>query len=933
MKASDRGPYRRIAWFCNDGTRRPPVPYACRDHGGGRQHGEYSDARDRLAALGWPVGTVVAALTWDELWDEERRHLRLRQIPIERYLEAVDDGWVLRRARGYRGRVQVEDEESAGRDLLVELLSRTEWVRGEFLLAREATRALPHHGGTDRTRRIRQLAEAIAGADASFAPLRIKIHTSPDSSDAGAVRAWLGDVRVSGDTAARADTLARAIDDLFSAAGRRTRLTELRRSLAVKKREPEVEAMLGELAAEPPSDAERVEVLARLLRTLRERIESSGDGARNLELMDLSREAEADLVVTAMRALGSGTHDRRSLAGLTVRLLDATYGVGLFSAAERDAAAQSLRTLPDDEVTGAAWLAAARALRRTGPWALGTVRATFAEPLATWPPLEPKAARFADELLRGSPALPLAEAVRILVADAEAIAATPHRAFGAPAAGFLGLNPGVAVGVLRYVSGPEPPVLDRKDIVALPHTVSDLSPVAGILTLAEGNLLSHVQILARNLGIPNAVVSRRLRRDLQAAEGESVLVAVGSSGSVVVERWADLPDSLREAMTRRQEKPAAKVAAPVPDVTVRDPIPLPELHGGLSGRVVGPKAANLGDLARAFPGRVAPAVALPFGIFAEHVGAGPGSPKGALERAFASHRRGEIDDEALATAVEDVRAAIAAVTLRPEVAARIAEALADHLGETSDRPVGVFVRSDTNVEDLPGFTGAGLNETVANVVGLDAQLAAVPRVWASPFRQRPMAWRSQLLERPEDVYTSVLLMKSVPSDKSGVLVTTDLVDRGEGLTVATSWGVGGAVDNETAETLVLLPDGGVKLVSEAKAPYRRRLSETGGVGWAPAPSGAALTEAEQEQLRALAAEVSARFPAAQGPTGPQPWDIEFGFVGGELTLFQIRPLVERGQFAADGIVEALVGRARPSDESVRLFDPPHPTDSPGDSEP
>ena len=46
---------------------------------------------------------------------------------------------------------------------------------------------------------------------------------------------------------------------------------------------------------------------------------------------------------------------------------------------------------------------------------------------------------------------------------------------------------------------------------------------------------------------------------------------------------------------------------------------------------------------------------------------------------------------------------------------------------------GVFVRSDTNVEDLPGFTGAGLNLTVFNVVGFDNIVKAISEVWASPY--------------------------------------------------------------------------------------------------------------------------------------------------------------------------------------------------------
>jgi hypothetical protein len=111
MKGGERGPYKRIAWFCADGSRHPAKPYPCGELGGGRQHAEYSTQRERLAALGWHVGTVTAALTWDELWQPEQRHRRLRELALERYLEAVDDGWVLRRARLYRGRVQLEDEE------------------------------------------------------------------------------------------------------------------------------------------------------------------------------------------------------------------------------------------------------------------------------------------------------------------------------------------------------------------------------------------------------------------------------------------------------------------------------------------------------------------------------------------------------------------------------------------------------------------------------------------------------------------------------------------------------------------------------------------------------------------------------------------------------------------------------------------------------
>ena len=119
--------------------------------------------------------------------------------------------------------------------------------------------------------------------------------------------------------------------------------------------------------------------------------------------------------------------------------------------------------------------------------------------------------------------------------------------------------------------------------------------------------------------------------------------------------------------------------------------------------------------------------------------------------------------------------------------------------------------------------------TTEKLIGFEEQIAKVPTVWASPFDARAMAWREKALNNPEEVYPSVLLMKSIPSTKSGVMVTTDVVTGGEGLTASIAWGPGGAVDNESAETLVLRPDGTTFVATEAKAPYRRKLGTKGGI--------------------------------------------------------------------------------------------------------
>jgi phosphoenolpyruvate synthase/pyruvate phosphate dikinase len=204
-----------------------------------------------------------------------------------------------------------------------------------------------------------------------------------------------------------------------------------------------------------------------------------------------------------------------------------------------------------------------------------------------------------------------------------------------------------------------------------------------------------------------------------------------------------------------------------------------------------------------------------------------------------------------------------------------------------------------------------LSETLPNITGTDAIIDAIPRVWASVLSPRAIAWRSSLLTNPEEVYASVLLMQSVPSDKSGVMVTTNVAGASPGVTVSAAWGVGGGVGGEATETLVLHDDGRETLVSEAKSPYRRRLRAEGGLALVPARDGPVLTDSDKQALRRLAREVGERYtPVLDADGRPRPWDIEYGFVDGELTLFQIRPLVERGPQLANRIVAALVPSPR-----------------------
>jgi phosphoenolpyruvate synthase/pyruvate phosphate dikinase len=244
-----------------------------------------------------------------------------------------------------------------------------------------------------------------------------------------------------------------------------------------------------------------------------------------------------------------------------------------------------------------------------------------------------------------------------------------------------------------------------------------------------------------------------------------------------------------------------------------------------------------------------------------------------------------------------------------------------------DGTYGVFVRSDTNVEDLPGFTGAGLNKTIPNVVGFDHVIAAIPRVWASPFSKRAFAWRQSHMDQPQHVYASVLLLRSVPSEKSGVMVTRD-IDTGDPdwISVAVNEGVGGAVDGQAAESLrINLQTGKVRRLAQATASWRRVLKSTGGVGRQLVQNtGPVLLPGEIKQLIELARGLPQRYPVIVDAAGnPAPADVEFGFVKGKLQLFQIRPFLESARVRGNDYLNALDRQMDAGlDQVVNLSEPP-----------
>jgi phosphoenolpyruvate synthase/pyruvate phosphate dikinase len=237
----------------------------------------------------------------------------------------------------------------------------------------------------------------------------------------------------------------------------------------------------------------------------------------------------------------------------------------------------------------------------------------------------------------------------------------------------------------------------------------------------------------------------------------------------------------------------------------------------------------------------------------------------------------------------------------------------------------VFIRSDTNVEDLPGFTGAGLNLTLFNIVGFDNIVKGILEVWASPYTQRAWAWRQAHMKGPEHIYPAVLLLRTVPSDISGVMITQD-VESGDRsiLSVAVNEGVGGAVEGQAAESVRIdKRTGSVRMMAAASAPRRMVPQVKGGIAKLPASGAETLLKpVEVKQLIDFSDEISKRFQQRDDRGQPAAADVEFAFVNERLWLLQIRPFNESRQAQASAYLAKMDQALEKNlDRTVNLREP------------
>ncbi|WP_333776373.1 PEP/pyruvate-binding domain-containing protein [Streptomyces sp. IBSBF 3136] len=375
------------------------------------------------------------------------------------------------------------------------------------------------------------------------------------------------------------------------------------------------------------------------------------------------------------------------------------------------------------------------------------------------------------------------------------------------------LNPGEAEGRLRHfrtTAEYEAAAADLgwSDIVAMPRLPDDVPRVAGFINTAPITPLSHTNVLASGWGIPNAVVrdlDTLVRRD--GLDGAWVRYRVRED-SITLEPLPGRPALTRPAWHQQRIRIGTPLLRQAP-VLALDRLRRTDRDS------YGTKAANLGELHHVLDSRTADLTTFyarprpPRSHLLGHLGARLGEPGAPAEelRATASayvattvraprgvalpfhlHHLFLTSSPTLQQGIGKLKMAleleafdlvdplclnlqhlVRCTPMPDEVSRAITGAVPELLADGRR----MVARSSSNAEDLPGFSAAGIYDSVTTVRGAEQLLDAVRQVWASLLSPRSVRLRHQAGISLDDTYMGVIVQEYVPAALGGVLVTCD----------------------------------------------------------------------------------------------------------------------------------------------------------------
>lgn len=449
---------------------------------------------------------------------------------------------------------------------------------------------------------------------------------------------------------------------------------------------------------------------------------------------------------------------------------------------------------------------------------------------------------------------------------------------------YIPLNVSRRVGVLRFPADADEALAAKLgDILVLKEPALALPPVSGVITTSFSSPLSHINLLAKGWGVPNAFV-RDAGTRYRSLEGQVVVFETRAKGFDLRRATAQEAEAFRRAGAKTQQ-----LRAPVNDLACLDLRDLESLRREDAVRF-GSKAANLGEVQHAIEAGHVKDAAVPqgFGVpfaycqrFYEANGLLP------QIKALLSEPRFKADAAYRRERLAGLRARIQAGALD----AAFEQALwAKAQGQFGAK--GLFVRSSTNSEDLPNFSGAGLYTTVPNVKGEAALGEAIKTVWASLWNYEAYEAREAAGIDHFQVWAAVLVQEGINGTSAGVLITQNPFNAEDhaGVYINAKKGLGIRVveGKPMAEQILFRPrSNSVQVLTRSADDTMLCFNAAGGVQEVPIETGrTVLTDNLARRLSQVALQVKKVFAGKDQ-------DVEWVCVGDHIFLVQSRPYLDR----------------------------------------
>jgi phosphoenolpyruvate synthase/pyruvate phosphate dikinase len=224
-----------------------------------------------------------------------------------------------------------------------------------------------------------------------------------------------------------------------------------------------------------------------------------------------------------------------------------------------------------------------------------------------------------------------------------------------------------------------------------------------------------------------------------------------------------------------------------------------------------------------------------------------------------------------------------------DLRSEITTAISDLMACQSLTRLVTAVRSSAVDEDGATASFAGQHETYLNIVGADAIMEAITRVWDSARSERALEYRRQQGLSVEHPHLAVLVQQLVVADVAAVAFSANPItgNRAE-IMINASWGLGESIvgGTVTPDTFIVRKSDWAVTSQTIADKQRMTVSAPGGTHEVDVPrflrQATSLNEQQVVEIARLAQTLET--------TMERPVDVECAFAGGLLYLLQCRPI-------------------------------------------